>query len=37
MANECGISTDVEEACEDVRSFYLRVLRELPERSVEGS
>jgi hypothetical protein len=37
MASECGISTDVEEACEDVRSFYLRVLRELPERSVEGS
>ena len=37
MASECGISTDVEEACEDVKSFYLRVLRELPKRSVEGS
>jgi hypothetical protein len=37
MASECGISTDLEEACEDVGSFYLRVLRELPERSVEGS
>jgi hypothetical protein len=37
MASECGISTDVEEACEDVRSFYVRVLGELPEWSVEGS
>ena len=37
MASECGISTDVEEACEDVRSFYLRVLGELPKQSVEGS
>jgi len=37
MASECGISTDVEEACEDVRSFYLRVLGELPKRSVERS
>lgn len=37
MASECGIPTNMEEACEDVRSFYLRVLRELPKRSVEGS
>jgi hypothetical protein len=35
MANECGISTDVVEACEDVRSFYRQVLRELPSRSQE--
>lgn len=37
MASECGISTDLEEACKDVRSFYLRVLGELPKRSLERS
>jgi len=37
MASECGISTDLEEACEDLRSFYLQVLRELPGRLVEES
>jgi hypothetical protein len=32
MAGECGISTDLERAREDVRSFYLQVIREPPER-----
>jgi len=35
MAGECGMSTNLEEACKKVRSFYLRVLGELPKRSVE--